>query len=48
MKKEEYKCKYCGDSMNKFDFENYNGYCGKCRDVIDWKNILDNIKDYKK
>ena len=48
MKKKEYRCKYCDIIMNKFDFENYNGYCGKCREVIDWKNILGNIKDFKK
>jgi len=34
--------------MHKIDFEIFNGYCGKCREVIDWKTILGDIKDYEK
>ena len=45
--KETYKCKYCGIKMNKFEYEMYNGYCGKCREILDWKKTLDNLKEYK-
>jgi hypothetical protein len=38
-------CKYCGNPMNPFDYETYNGYCGKCRELKDWEKIL---KDFKK
>jgi transcription initiation factor TFIIIB Brf1 subunit/transcription initiation factor TFIIB len=48
MAEEEYKCKYCGKEMRKYDYETYKGYCGKCREVIDWKQILSNLKDYEK
>jgi len=48
MSKEEYKCNYCKNKMNKFEYEMYKGYCGKCREVLDWKNILSDYKDFKK
>jgi len=48
MKKEEYKCKYCNKKMHKIDYEMYNGCCGKCRDVMDWKRTLNDLKEYKK
>ena len=48
MKTEEYKCKYCGKKINKIDHEMYNGFCGKCREILDWKRTLNNLKDYKK
>jgi hypothetical protein len=48
MKEEYYKCKYCGDKMYKFDYEAYNGFCGKCREIIDWKRTLDHMKEYEK
>jgi len=41
---EEYRCKYCGKKMSKFDYETYNGYCGKCREVLDWKKTLQDLK----
>jgi hypothetical protein len=25
----------------------YNGYCGKCREIIEWKRTLNHIKDIK-
>jgi len=43
-----YKCKYCGTKMSEYDFKEYNGYCGKCREIIDWKNILEDIGEMKK
>jgi len=46
--RKEYKCKYCGRKMHKFDYETNNGYCGKCRDIVEWKRTLDNIKEYEK
>jgi len=46
MNKKQYVCKYCGKKMHKVDFENYNGYCGKCREILDWKKTLNHIKDY--
>jgi hypothetical protein len=48
MVKEEYKCNYCDKKMNKFEYEMYKGYCGKCREVLDWKNILSDYTDFKK
>ena len=48
MNNQEYKCKYCGKNMSKFDFETYNGYCGLCREVLDWKKILDDLKQFNK
>jgi hypothetical protein len=45
---QEYKCKYCGKKIHKIDYEINHGYCGKCRDIAEWKQILDNIKDYEK
>lgn len=48
MKKQDLKCKYCGKKMHKIDFDMYNGYCGKCRDILDWKKTLNDIKEYKK
>lgn len=44
----KYTCKYCKSRMNEYDYKEYNGYCGKCREVIDWKRILEDIGDYKK
>ena len=34
--------------MHKVDFELNNGYCGKCKDLIDWKRTLDHVKELKK
>ena len=48
MKNKVYRCKYCNEKMHKFDYETYNGYCGKCREVIDWKRTLGDLKDLKK
>jgi len=42
-----YTCKYCRKKMNKIDYEMNNGYCGKCRDLLDWKQVLDNYKNIK-
>jgi len=47
MKEEEYNCKYCGKKMRKFDYEMHKGYCGLCRDVLDWKKTLDVLKDFE-
>ncbi|MDG6219298.1 MAG: hypothetical protein QCI00_07645 [Candidatus Thermoplasmatota archaeon] len=43
-----YICKYCGRKMNKIDFEINKGYCGKCREVMDWKQVLDEYKTLNK
>ena len=34
--------------MHKFDFETYKGYCGKCREILDLKKILGDVKEFKK
>ena len=47
MSETSYHCKSCGKKMNAFEYEMYNGYCGKCREVIDWKNILKEYKEKK-
>jgi hypothetical protein len=31
--------------MNPVEYDLYHGYCGKCRDVIDWKKLLKEYKD---
>ena len=48
MTKKECTCKYCSKKMHKIDYEMYNGYCGKCREILDWKKTLNGIKEYKK
>jgi hypothetical protein len=47
---ENYKllCKYCGKKMNKIDYEINKGYCGKCREILDWKKTLSDMKEFKK
>jgi len=40
-----FHCLYCGKKMSKFDFETYHGVCGKCREVVDWKQVL---KEFRK
>lgn len=34
--------------MHEFDYETYNGYCGKCREFLDWGKTLSDLKDFKK
>ena len=48
MVKEVFTCKYCKKKMNKFDFKINKGYCGKCSEVMDWKNILSEYKEFNK
>ena len=48
MDEQKYNCKYCGKKMNKFEYEMYKGYCGKCREVLDWKSILSDYKEFEK
>jgi len=31
--------------MNEFDYELNNGYCGKCREVMDIKRTLEHVKE---
>ena len=45
MNEQEHKCKYCSKIMSKFDYETYEGYCGKCREILDWKYILSEYKE---
>jgi len=40
MTNKEYKRKYCNKKMHRFDYETYNGYCSKCREILDWKKRL--------
>ena len=39
-----YTCKYCKKPMNKVEYEMYNGLCLKCRDLKEWKQILQEQK----
>jgi hypothetical protein len=48
MEDKENKCKYCGKQIYKIDYEINNGYCGKCKEVIDWKKTLNDYKELKK
>ena len=34
--------------MHKFDYETYNGYCGKCREILDWKRTLSDLEYLEK
>jgi hypothetical protein len=40
----EFRCRYCAKKMNPFDFKTFHGICGKCRETVDWKDILDQLK----
>lgn len=48
IEKKEYKCKYCGRKIHKFDHDHNHGYCGKCKNVVEWKRTLDHVKEFKK
>lgn len=43
----EYKCEYCSMKIHKIDYELNKGYCGKCRDTIEWKKTLEHMKEFK-
>ena len=43
-----YRCKYCGNKISEYDFNVYNRYCGKSREVIDWKKILEGSEEMNK
>ena len=38
-------CTYCQRPMSKYDFDVYHGICGKCREIKDWKQIIDQSKN---
>jgi hypothetical protein len=38
-------CQYCQKPMSEFDYETYHGLCGKCREIVDWKQILKHVKN---
>lgn len=42
-----YRCKYCGKIMSSFDYDTFKGYCGNCRNILDWKKILTDVKEFK-
>jgi hypothetical protein len=44
MARSPFVCKYCKKPMNKIEYEMYKGYCLKCRDIKDWKQILKDTK----
>jgi hypothetical protein len=48
MKKQVYKCRYCSKKIHRLDYEINNGYCGKCKEVMDWKRTLSDLKDLEK
>jgi hypothetical protein len=43
--KSQFRCQYCNKSMSKYDYETFHGLCGKCREIVDWKNILQTAKE---
>ena len=45
---QKYNCKYCGKKVHKVDYEINRGYCGRCREIVEWKKTLDDVKDYEK
>ena len=48
MENDTFTCKYCGKKISRYDYETHHGYCGKCREVLDWKKILGELKEYEK
>ena len=42
------RCVYCGQKMSKVEYEVANGFCGRCRMVVDWKKTLRDLKEFKK
>lgn len=48
MDKNNFKCKYCKKKINKFDYDLQNGYCRKSKDIMEWKQTLNYIKEYKR
>jgi len=46
--KKVFTCNYCGKKIHKIDYELNNGYCNKCKQIIEWKRTLDHIKDFNK
>ena len=47
MDQNKYFCRYCERKMNKVDYEINNGFCGKCREILDWKKILNYKKNFE-
>jgi len=33
--------------MHKFDYELHNGYCGKCREVMEVKRTINHLKEFE-
>ena len=33
--------------MSRFDYETFKGYCGICREILDWKKVLSDIKEFE-
>ena len=44
----EYRCKYCGAKVSQIEFEVGNGFCDRCRNVIEWKKTLADLKEFEK
>ena len=47
IKEQEHICEYCGKKIHKIDYELNKGYCGKCRDTIEWKITFEHMKEFK-
>jgi hypothetical protein len=48
MSAERYRYKYCGEKMHEVDYKTHRGYCGKYREILDWKHNLGDLKEYEK
>ena len=48
MEVEEFRCKYCDKKISKIEYDLGNGFCDKCRKVVEWKETLANIKEFEK
>ncbi len=34
--------------MQEFDYKMNKGYCGKCREILEWKDVLGDLKELEK
>ena len=48
MEDKEYRCVYCGRRISKVEYEVANGFCGRCRMIVDWKKTLQDLNDFNK
>ena len=48
MEGKNYLCRYCEKEISQIEFELGNGFCDRCRKVVEWKETLQNLKEFEK